>query len=796
MDSIPAGAIPIDQFQPAEQQPIATAQPDSGTLPSGSIPVDQFESQEDVYGTPSQQLKAGLEGAGKGILGAGAPYLEKKLGVKPEDIVGREEANPITHTAGEIAGFGAGLATDFGLPAVLGKAGSAVAHVAELAEPATMGAKLAKGAATAATEMGLYQANDEVTKAILDAPNAPGQIALNIGGAALLGGVTGPLMTGAGIAAKSALDNSFLKDFVDQYAFRKANPDPTEMMSHELQTAYSAYHEMGSEVGGVNGLKAQALEKLMPEMSEKLVSHAEELNSKLEKGIKELIETEDPHAKLLAREVGKYQSVVTNPEVTPYQMFDAAQTLKQQLQEWGKFNKNLVPLSEKNFRNLAKDLSYEVRTSLEDAKIWGQGVGGLQKELNAAWTKTIPAVKDIESKFMSKVGGEFVFDPAKLNTYLNQNGKATSQTIRQQMMGKFVEGMKSFTKAVDSAYEKAGVENPFGPIGLTSLEGSLEKKSVGSKLADLWYSKLESQSLGGVAGIAAGEAISPGFGGAYLGKEVLGPIFSSVLKPLMDKYPNVDAQAFHQALSLAKNIAAGNNKLINAAGNLFKSGTRILPTEAMPNSKQLEKLDKKAEQLNSKPEDIVNSSGKLGVYASDHTMALGKGITDVSAYLNSQRPKAVQNAPLDKKIEPGPMEKNVYARTLSIAQQPLVVLQHAKDGTIIPKDIVDLKAMYPELYPKMQQEILGALVKHAHDGASLPYASKMGISLLLGEALDSSMNPQAIVSAQPKATNQQPNSGNQMPTKPKKDTAKIGNKTNNLYKTPGQAAESDRSSRD
>lgn len=789
--------IDFDSIQDVSGQQQAPTQPQQAPeSPSNEAPKS-FDDIQDVsaqYSTPLEMAKTAAEGASQGILGGVAPYLETKTGIStPEKIKARAETNPGIHTAGEIGGFGAGALTDFGLPAVLGAVGEGAAHVAGLGEAATVGQKLASGAVKAATEMGLYQANDEATKAILDAPNTMGTMVSNVGLSTALGSVLGPVGAGAGMLAKSVIDQPLLRDFADRLAFRSSNPDPNEMIGHELNNAYTTFNNMGSEVGGVNGLKAQALQKLMPQMNDTIANQSSEINSRLENAVKDLTESKDPHANLLQRELSKYQSAVANPEAQPYDIFNAGQDLKRQLQEWGKFNKNIVPLAERPFRDSAKELAFNLRTSLEDPKVWGDGVASLQKDLNAAWTKAIPAVKDVESKFFTKVGGELTLDPAKLNTYMNQNGKATSSTIRQQMMGKFVDSMSQFSKAVDSIYSKIGSDNPFSEVGTSALQESLNAPSAGSKLADMWHDKLGASTLGNAVGAFAGESVAPGFGGLYLGKEVLGPAFSSIIKPLLDKYPNIDVKAFNQALAVAKNMAAGTAKLSKASGAVFKSGASTLPTHFIPQVAQLEKLDKKAEKLNGSVEGMSNIAGSTGTYLPQHAQNISAGVGNTIAYINQQRPSPQKASQLDTPPPITQAQKTAFNKTLTIAEQPLTVLQHVKDGTITPKDIVDLKTMYPDYYGKMSQQLMQDLTNKMHSGEPIPYNTRMGVSLFLGQPLDSTMTPQAIQSAQPQP--KAPQQGGKPAGSTKKGTTNLG-KSNKSYMTPGQSAESDRGSRE
>lgn len=169
-DQIPEGAIPEEEFHP---QPSATPP----GVPAGAIPADQFQSDAHNYGSGTEMLKTAVEqGLSGATLGASKVLETKLLGVKPEDIAGREAENPITSTLSNLGGT-TGL--------LLGTGG-----LGGLAEGAEVATKLALGAAEGAGIGGISQATDDWSQnKALDAQ----KIAASAGLGGLLGGI------GAGI---------------------------------------------------------------------------------------------------------------------------------------------------------------------------------------------------------------------------------------------------------------------------------------------------------------------------------------------------------------------------------------------------------------------------------------------------------------------------------------------------------------------------------------------------------------------------------------------------------------------
>jgi hypothetical protein len=166
--------------------------------------------------------------------------------------------------------------------------------------------------------------------------------------------------------------------------------------------------------------------------------------------------------------------------------------------------------------------------------------------------------------------------------------------------------------------------------------------------------------------------------------------------------------------------------------------------------------------------------------------------TGAQQYLANLKPKPMQLSPLDKPLPLSKAAEYRYHRALEIAEQPAIILQKIKDGNLQKTDLQDLKGLYPNYYNNLCQKLTNQIANAKGNEEPIPYKSKLSISLCLGQPLDSSMKPEAIVAAQPKPN--QPS--NQAPMQQKANkTAKIGNKTNNMYKTSSQEAESDRSNR-
>lgn len=817
--------IPIEEFNAAPNLSHSISPPSS--LPD-SIPIDEFnaapatpdsismeefnaatpDKDNSKYQTTGQKVLTAIEGAGQGFAGPVATGVEMGLhkmgvpGISPEEQEARKEANPYLHMGAEAAGFAGSMYVGVGEAAILAKLGTKAIQGAKLAEATSIGGRLAAAAVGGAAEMAALQAGNEVSKYINNAPQSVGSVVSDVGLSALLGGVAGPVFSGAGMAIKGVINNPEIKNFIDRLAFRRANIDPHEMIRNEADNVVNVFQEMSNEIGGPTGLKAQAIRNLLPkEVSTKISSQLQELADRSAEALARM-EKQGVPERLQSRfrsELETFMETASNPKASSADNFDALNNFKKSLQDyskgnWGPFS---IPSHHEayDFINITKNLSHDVRNALENTGVWGEAAN-LQKNLNKSWIKTLPAFKDFAKKFMTRVGDNLEISGDKFSTYMNQAGKATSTTDKQKMLGNFIDAMDNHFKTVDSLYKAAGVDNPHGAVGMSTLKESLQRSSLGNRLADLWHDKLSAPALGSVAGATVGghlgSVFGQGLGGVYLGKEILGPIFTNMLRPMLEKYPNVDVEALRQGMAYTKAVMKGEKNLENAVGSLFVGAGKTFPSNVMPSHKDLEKLDERAKEIAAKPDKLISAPGKVGYYRQGHDTAMAKTMGDAIAYVNKERPTPHKVLPLDGTPKVSDMEKTAFEKTLTIVQQPLSVLKLIKDGTLTPKDVTTLKTVYPEYYEAMSEKINSYLVSQIHEGDTIPYSTRLAIGLFLGQPMDSSMTSLQIQAAQPIPQALQPP---QQPMEGRKGKSAL-NKTAQTYKTPLQAAEGDRGSRD
>lgn len=256
----------------------------------------------------------------------------------------------------------------------------------------------------------------------------------------------------------------------------------------------------------------------------------------------------------------------------------------------------------------------------------------------------------------------------------------------------------------------------------------------------------------------------------------------------------ISPSGFKTMVSFIQHTMRGENATAKAINNVFKGGVEVLPQHMLPTDRDRTKINKAIDSAIKNPESLLAVSGDVGHYMPNHAEAMGTTAANAVQLLRTMRPNTAPANPMDSKREPSAFEKAKYNRAVDIAQQPLLVLKHIAEGTITPDDVNVMKALYPGLVNRVSQKLMNGVVEAKEKGKIVPYKTRMGISLFLGQAMDSTMTPAGIQGAQPKPQQNQQQTPVQPASNPKRSTNSL-NKLPAMYQTTGQNAERDRSTR-
>lgn len=299
---------------------------------------------------------------------------------------------------------------------------------------------------------------------------------------------------------------------------------------------------------------------------------------------------------------------------------------------------------------------------------------------------------------------------------------------------------------------------PEGPAtkldAVMSLADKLPPSGNPSKTAGMMDS-LNKHALGGIGSvISMATGHNPliggllGEAGRFIGRELPDQGRLAMLKFLGTDAP-VSAGGFRAMYEAVGKMHAADSKLTRAAKAIFQSSVDVGEDKLLPNSKHVEQLDHSLKAAQQNPEPLMNVAGDLGHYMPEHAAAMGAAVGRAAGYLNSLRPNTSAPGPLDPPRVPSRIEQAAYERQLGIANNPLLVLQHIKNATVLPQDIKTLQVIYPSLYNHMSQKLIEAAIDHKAKGQNIPYKTRLGLSAFAGMPLDSSIMPQNIMANQP-----------------------------------------------
>ena len=264
-------------------------------------------------------------------------------------------------------------------------------------------------------------------------------------------------------------------------------------------------------------------------------------------------------------------------------------------------------------------------------------------------------------------------------------------------------------------------------------------------IAKLWNGKVGAL-MGGSMGLGGGHMMGAVLGD--LGENVLKEIRPFMSYKFLQMRGSKDAtnpSSVKALVDYAKSVSKGHS-LVNKSVNSLFNANQVLPPSKIPSESDRNKLDKYVTQARNNPAALQNVAPDLKDVLPTHMSSIALQAQQAATYLSSIKPHAVLGLPFDSKIPPSPAQMTEYNRQLDIAQQPLMALKYMKEGSLTPNDLNTIKNVHPQMYQQLSAKIMGELT---NSKSPVPYKTRMSMSLFVGQPLDSTMTPQAIISAQP-----------------------------------------------
>lgn len=394
-----------------------------------------------------------------------------------------------------------------------------------------------------------------------------------------------------------------------------------------------------------------------------------------------------------------------------------------------------------------------------------KGDTNLQQLLDKQFPEVAQLAREQEINNLAKASldksGEAV-DPKKL---FNNFNKLEPELRNYMLPQKSIEQLQALEQLVNQVPSKM---NPSGT----------------AKTLDALWNKIP-ESAGALVSLLTGHNPIAGYvigkAGNWLGREAPDAVRLAMLK-FLGSEGRVSATGLKAAAQTAGAVIKGERALSDAAKNVFGIGAKVIK---MPDAAQIDKLRGMVDKVAENPQDMLDDDSKIGHYLPDHSMAVGVTNGRAISYLASLRPSTAPMGPLDPERQPSPIEEADYKAALLVAEQPLSVLKSIKDGALTPKDMQHLQAMYPALYQRMQDKLTESMLE-THGKGSIPYKTKLSLSMFMARPLESSMRPASIMASQNMAAN-----AAQAAPRPIKNVNKL-DKLSATYATPSQSREAHR----
>lgn len=246
----------------------------------------------------------------------------------------------------------------------------------------------------------------------------------------------------------------------------------------------------------------------------------------------------------------------------------------------------------------------------------------------------------------------------------------------------------------------------------------------------------------------------------------------------------IEPTAFKRLVDFAQSTIAGETKLASMSRDVFSTAPLVLASKLSAPAR--EKLDEKLKGLAENPNPLFDVGQGVGHYAPDHGSQLAMTTVQAVNYLNSLRPKTSKKNPLDSEPVVNQAQKAAYNRALDIAIDPSILLPAIKNGSISANDIKHIQAINPGFHAAVAAKLQKNLIDHVHGEKNVPYKTRIGLSMWLGQPMDSSLTGETIRATQPKMPHQ-PGQGQHVGGL--KSGLKSLDKLSDQFQTPSQARE-------
>lgn len=753
-----------------------------------------------AYGERRQQaefgnspITAGVEGAARGLTLGGSDIL---LGQFGEGTAQRKQRNPLAALLGE----GASLAVPIGAAGLVGKAGRAVegalagTDAMRALEAGGTASRLLGGAASlgarAGTEGAIFGAGSGISDvALSDDPMNAEAIAAKLGGNMLFGGLVGSgagvALSGLGSLAKAAAVRT------RNAASRWADGVAEEAAKAPVPAAYTP-ERMANIDALFDTSEAQAAAQTAPRFGNQKAWNdaAYDLGAGNTDAVRQRIEKElgSAYGIELRRPDGlKFVDDLAGSEgqaVNGFADWDGgirmSSGLKQELTTaltdlgHGRVNQQQQAGLQTFFHELLHhhtpyvEAAYAGPGAVIEEVATEVGARRLMADLGAkpvpfgAYDPSIRAVTEAVADGAGMEPAEAVKRIEQASLAMKGKGVPIAQTPEQHVEN-FIDNLGLSEDAWQAVRKKlvgldlldlerrgAGSfvvpEAPGAAKGAKAAKAAKPEKPVGEQLVDAVKSKafsMGSAAIGGAAGHLIGGplgALTGAVVGAGLGmlRKRLASSSAEFAAELSSKLDAVIGGAERVAPTVGQKVALG-----------LSFGARSIEDGQDRDARHKQALDVITAASNPQAAQQQVHDGLTGVRMVDPVLAdqLEKQAMNRLQYLGSVAPKDPGlGAPGQDRWSPTDAEMAKFARLVAVTEQPMRLLDHLGSDTLTPQVVEAVKAVYPEVYKRLQQQVLEKLVQPTK--TVLTTARKLGLAMLTDSPIDSRLKPEYMAAQQ------------------------------------------------
>jgi hypothetical protein len=375
----------------------------------------------------------------------------------------------------------------------------------------------------------------------------------------------------------------------------------------------------------------------------------------------------------------------------------------------------------------ARDVYSRLQKTLEDTEIFGKA-GDVQRAINEPFAEGFRNEKSALGKLTVELKSKGWFGVPEIHS-----GKAASfldTASRTDGAGATdVQSLKSFIKNQQDRARGLLEHAELGPKERANVERGLKATEKWGKVVDETIERAQKDAR------IKGQYIDEGHG---LGHGLLGRLVDPFVRPLHAQHSLEHLQKVADRVS--NQMEKATKRVVNwesapkAANAADKAATAQKIAEVKAAASNPEVMASRAERFVGKDTQKVAPKVATGVAA-----VTSRAVS----YLASQAPPGrmpggVLAGP-DAKPRYSDTELSKFQRTVDAVEHPAQVIEEAKNGRLSRDGINAIRAVYPLMYQKMQEQVMSDLAKM--DPSKMPYEQKLMIGILLGVPADDTMTP-------------------------------------------------------